>query len=225
MAESAKSSNSKVGLWIVGTGAVLIVLLIVFMAVSRRTTVDTEAYDAISAEWINGNELGDPDAPVVLDAWEDFLCPHCGEFNKASKDRLVEDFVQTGQVRFVYHFFPLQMFAPNSFASARAGQCVMELSDQFWVYHDTMFFGERSANRFAMESLTELASSLGIRESDFVECMGAVSTQQAIDRSIQAGIEAGVQATPTLFINGVQYEGASTNYDALKTALNNALQS
>ncbi len=225
MSEATRSRNSKIGLWIVGTGAVLIVLLIVFMVASERTQVDVDAYDAIPAEWINGNELGDPNAPVVLDAWEDFLCPHCGEFNQASKDRLVEDFVLTGQVKFVYHFFPLQIFAPNSFAAARAGQCVTELSDQFWVYHDTMFFGERGANRFAIESLTELASSLGIRESDFVECMGSITTQQAIDRSIQNGMAAGVQGTPTLLINGVKYEGESTDYDALKTALNNALQS
>lgn len=215
----------KVGLWIVGTGAVLVVLLIVFMVVSERTQVEVEAYDAIPAAWINGNALGDPEAPVVLDAWEDFLCPHCGEFNRASKDKLVEDFVLTGQVKFVYHFFPLQMFAPESFAAARAGQCVIELSDKFWVYHDTMFFGERGADRFAIEALTELATSLGIRESAFVECMGSAATQQAITRSIESGMDAGVQATPTLLINGVKYEGRATDYDALKTALNNALQS
>jgi len=63
----------KVGLWIVGTGAVLIVLLIVFMVVSERTQVEVEAYDAIPAAWINGNALGDPDAPVLLDAWAALL--------------------------------------------------------------------------------------------------------------------------------------------------------
>ena len=225
MSESSKSGKSRIGLWIVGTGVVLTVLLIVFMVLAARTTVEVEAYDAIPPEWINGNELGDPEAMVVLDAWEDFLCPHCGEFNSASKDRLVEEFVQNGQVKFVYHFFPLQIFAPNSFAAARAGLCVTELSDQFWIYHDTMFFGERGANRYSIESLTELASSLGIREGNFVECMGSTSTQQAIDRSIQDGIDAGVQSTPALFINGIKYEGNATDYDALKTALNNALQS
>lgn len=225
MAVSKKSSNSRIGLWIVGAGVVLTVLLIVFMVLSERTAVDEESYEAIPEEWINGNELGNPNAPVVLDAWEDFLCPHCGEFNSANKDRLVEDFVLTGQVKFVYNFFPLQIFAPNSYAAARAGQCVIELSDQFWIFHDTMFFGERSANRFSIESLTTLASTLGIRESDFVECMGSTATQLAVDKSIQDGMSAGVQATPTLFINGTKYEGSATDFDALKTALNEALQS
>ena len=225
MADSRKSSNSRIGLWIVGTGVVLIVLLIVFMVLSERTTINLEVYEAIPSEWINGNELGDPNAPVVLEAWEDFLCPHCGEFNSANKERLVEEFVLTGQVKFVYKFFPLQIFAPNSYAAARAGQCVIELSDQFWNFHDTMFFGERGADRFAIESLAKLASTLGIREGDFVECMGATTTQQAIDQFLQDGMSNGVDATPTLFINGVKYEGKVTDFDALKTALNNALQS
>lgn len=227
MSESTKSGKSRIGLWIVGTGVVLTVLLIVFMVVAAGTTVDVQAYDAIPPEWININALGDQDAVVVLEAWEDFTCGACRRFNSENKDRLVEDFVQTGKVEFVYRFFPLPgpQHAPKSYATARAGICVTELSDKFWVYHDIMFFGEQGANRTSIESLTEVASSLGIRERDFVECMGSTATQQALDQSIQEGIDAGVHATPTLFINGVKYEGSYINYDALKTALNNALQS
>lgn len=224
MTTTARASKNRIGLWIIGSAALITVLLIVFMSIASRTTVSGEEYAEVPEAWINGNELGSPDAPVVLMAWEDFLCPHCGEFNRAAKDRLVEDFVIPGKVRFVYKFFPLDMFAPNSFAAARAGQCVIELSNQFWLYHDELFFGARGQTRYSMESLTELARSLGIRENDFVECMGTTTTQEAIEQSLQTGIDMGVGATPTLFINGERFTGNPTDYDSLQTALNAALQ-
>lgn len=222
----AKTGQNRIGLWIIGGAVVITAAIIVLIVLTSRPTVsgDSEAYADIPTEWINGTRLGNPDAPVVLEAYEDFLCPHCGDFNRAAKDRLVEDFVVAGDVLFVYRFFPLEMFAPNSYAAARAGQCVATLSDQFWLYHDSLFFGERGTSRYSMENLTRLARSLGIRENDFVECMGSMATQEAIDQSVADGIEAGVTGTPTLLINEERYTGNVVDYDAIKTALNAALQ-
>ncbi len=202
-----------------------IIILLIVVTSRAGVSVGDEAYANIPADWIKGTELGNPEAPVVLEAYEDFLCPHCGEFNRAVKDKLMEEFVIPGDVRFVYRFFPLEMFAPNSFAAARAGQCVATLSDQFWLYHDTLFFGERGASRYATENLTGLARSLGIQENDFVTCLGSITTQEAIDASVAQGFEAGVTGTPSLFINGELFTGNVVDYDAIKTALNAALQS
>lgn len=216
-----------IGLWIVGGAAVITVALIVAIVVIERNSrsVDPSAYEAVPADWINGTELGSPEAPVVLQAFEDFLCPHCGEFNKVAKDRLVEEFIAQGRVRFVYEFFPLQIFEPESLAAARAGHCISELANRFWLYHDALFFGERGANRYSMSSLTEMARRLDVPENDFVECMGSTETQTRISASIQNGAEMGVTGTPSLFINGKQYQGSAVDYDAIKAALNAALQS
>ena len=141
-------------------------------------------------EWINGNELGSPDAPVVMVAYEDFLCPHCGEFNRNAKARLIEDFIEAGDLRLVYMFFPLDIFAPASYNTARAGQCIIDLSDDpngFWQYHDTLFFGERGASRYEIENLTALARDAGVNEREFVECFGLVATQDKVDQSVRAG--------------------------------------
>ncbi len=226
MTATAKTGRNRIGLWIIGGAVVITAAIILLIVLTSRTDVATvaEDYADIPADWINGTELGNPEAPVKLEAYEDFLCPHCGEFNRAAKDKLVEDFVMSGDVLFVYRFFPLEIFAPNSFAAARAGQCVATLSDQFWVYHDTLFFGERGASRYAMENLTNLARSLGIRENEFVECIGSIATQEAINESLAAGIAAGVTGTPALIINGEHFRGNATDYDAIRTALNAALQ-
>ncbi len=226
MTTTARKGQNRIGLWIIGGAVVITAAIIVLIVLTSGTTVDieSEAYAGIPADWINGTQLGDPEAPVVLEAYEDFLCPHCGEFNRAAKDRLVEEFVIPGKVKFVYKFFPLEMFAPNSFAAARAGQCVATLSDNFWLYHDSLFFGERGASRYSTESLTNLARSLGIRENEFVECIGTMATQEAIDQSLADGVAAGVTGTPSLFINGEKFTGNVVDYDAIKTALNAALQ-
>ena len=221
---TARSGRSRLGLWIIGGAAVITVALIIAVALASRTPVPDDAHAEVPAAWINGNELGNPEAPVVLEAYEDFLCPHCSEFNKAVKNQLVEDYIISGDVKFVYKFFPLDMFAPSSYNAARGGQCMINLSDDFWTYHDTLFFGERGTSRFTVEGLSELAGELGVRQVDFVECMGSVQVQDAVDQSVRDGIAAGVQGTPTLLINGERYSGNSTNYDAIKTALNAALQ-
>ena len=140
--------KSSIGLWIIGVASAVVVAIIALVVITGRTPVSSEAHANIAPEWINGNELGSPDAPVVMVAYEDFLCPHCGEFNKNGKARMIEDFIEDGKLRLVFKFFPLDIFAPGSYNTARAGQCIIDLSDDpngFWQYHDTLFFGERGA--------------------------------------------------------------------------------
>src|SRR5437868_57063 len=49
--------------------------------------------------------LGDPNAPVTIDAYEDFQCTNCEQFNRTVMPRLLENYVGTGQVKMVWHDF------------------------------------------------------------------------------------------------------------------------
>lgn len=218
--------KNRIGLWIIGVASIVVVGIIVLVVVTSRTPVSSEAHANIPTEWINGNELGSPDAPVVMVAYEDFLCPHCGEFNRNAKARLIEDFIEAGDLRLVYMFFPLDIFAPGSYNAARAGQCIIDLSDDpngFWQYHDTLFFGERGASRYEVENLTSLARTAGVNEREFVECFGSVAAQDKVDQSVRAGVADGAQGTPHILINDEVFDGNAANYDAIRAAVNAAL--
>ena len=220
--------KNRIGLWIIGVASIVVVGIIVLVVVQSQSSVpkSSEAHAGIPTEWINGNELGSPDAPVVMVAYEDFLCPHCGEFNKAAKANLIKDYIEAGRLRFVFKFFPLDIFAPGSYNAARAGQCIIDLSDDpngFWQYHDELFFGERGASRYEVENLTSLASDAGINEREFVECFGSVEAQQKVDLSVREGVADGAQGTPHILINDEVFDGNAAHYDAISTAVNAAL--
>ena len=218
--------KSSIGLWIIGVASLVVVAIIILVVLTGRTPVSSEAHADIALEWINGNELGSPDAPVVMVAYEDFLCPHCGEFNKNGKARMIEDFIEDGKLRLVFKFFPLDIFAPGSYNTARAGQCIIDLSDDpngFWQYHDTLFFGERGASRYEIENLTNLARSAGVNEREFVECFGSVSVQDKVDQSVREGVADGARGTPHILINGEVFGGNAANYDEVRAAVNAAL--
>lgn len=69
----ARRSNS-VGIWLVG-GATLLVLLVVAFVIwnQRPAPVDPGAYAAYDPSWLAGRTLGDPNAPVTVQVWDDFL--------------------------------------------------------------------------------------------------------------------------------------------------------
>lgn len=54
----------------------------------------------------NGRQLGDPNAPVVLEVFEDFQCPACLEFTENIEPALLTNYVETGKVLFIFRFNP-----------------------------------------------------------------------------------------------------------------------
>lgn len=69
----ARKANS-IGLWLVG-GAVLVVVLVVFLVMRSQQVApaDPGAYAEYEAAWLNGRVFGNPDAPVTVQVWDDFL--------------------------------------------------------------------------------------------------------------------------------------------------------
>ncbi|MBV7334300.1 hypothetical protein KFU94_39905 [Chloroflexi bacterium TSY] len=73
--KSDQRRSNKVGLWIIVAGAVLVSLVVILLSLnqSRSTAVDPDAYSAIQLDWQNRTTMGNPDAAVTVEAWEDFL--------------------------------------------------------------------------------------------------------------------------------------------------------
>lgn len=75
---SAASNNSKITLWLIGAAAVALVIIAIWVNIRQTANVATvaeaqEAYEGVPTEWINGRILGNPEAPVTIQVWEDFL--------------------------------------------------------------------------------------------------------------------------------------------------------
>lgn len=51
--------------------------------------------------------VGSPNAPVTLDVFSDFQCPHCARLHFGAIKEALGDCVASGKVRIVYHDYPL----------------------------------------------------------------------------------------------------------------------
>ena len=84
--------------------------------------------------------LGDPDAPVTLVEFSDYLCPFCGRHFAQTTPQLIDQYVRTGQVNLVFHDFPLVELHPTAPSGHAAALCVSEQGAAlFWEYHDALF--------------------------------------------------------------------------------------
>lgn len=218
-------SRNNIGLWLVG-GSVLIVALIVVLIVisnNRALQVDVEAYNDIPIEWIQDNSLGDPAAPVVVSAFEDFLCSHCQNWTRTIEPRLVEEYVKTGKARLVYQYFPV--FGTPAQLGAVAAACAAN-QGAFWPYHDLLFqvAGTQGQAGFDLNNFVDYANSLNLDSRQFTQCMSTQETLPVVQESIQLGVSKGVNATPTLMVNGeifansMDFDGLGAEIDRLYTA-------
>jgi protein-disulfide isomerase len=202
---------------------VVLVLLVVWI-IQRNRPVETASIEefALPPAWINGKNLGNPDAPVVIQAWEDFLCPHCREWSATVVPRLFNEYIKTGDVRLEYHSLPLQGFEPGSSMAALAAECAAE-QNLFWPYHDRLFEAQDQGQAgYTIEELTRLAAVAGLNESQFSQCMASQQHLDSVQQSVQQANELAITGTPTVFVNGQRVTN-SFDYAGLKAEIDRHL--
>ena len=174
----------------------------------------------VPATWIDGMSLGDPEAPVVIEAYEDFLCPHCREWTESVEPQLRNGYIKEGKVRLVYHTFPLDGFAPGSKMAAQGAYCAAA-QNYFWPYHDRLFSVQtRGQSAYMIEELISYADDLGLNKSEFTQCMSAMANAQDITATVQEGVNRGVTGTPSVFIND---ESVQSDWGSIQSKVDSIL--
>lgn len=141
--------------------------------------------------------LGPDDAPVTLVEFFDYGCPACKMF-APELDRAVRAFPT--EVALYYKMFPLSIH-PNSVEAAQAGLAAAK-QGKFEEMHKVLF---ENAEAHTLADVKKYAEQLGLDMNKFMKDFAAA--QPVVAASKKEGIEAGVQSTPTLFINGIEYSG------------------
>jgi protein-disulfide isomerase len=145
--------------------------------------------------------MGDVDAPVIMIEWSDFQCPFCASFGLETMPELVEEYVETGVLRFEWRDFPV--LGQDSTTAAMAGRAAAE-QGAFFEMHDEIFAREweRNAGELSIESLTEVAGELGLDTGRFEQDMQDPDLEQAVREDLQVGQQLGFTGTPAFVING-----------------------
>jgi len=151
--------------------------------------------------------LGDPNAPVTLIEFGDFQCPFCGKFFKDTEPKLIDEYIKTGKVRFVYRDFAF--LGLESVRSAEAAECAND-QGKFWEFHNFLYNHQAGENQggFADVKLKGFASELGLDTTAFNSCFDAEKYKDEVAQDLQGGRDAGVGATPSFFVDDQLIQGA-----------------
>jgi len=177
---------------------------------------------------IDGTSIGEADAPVQIDVWEDFQCPACARYSSEIESQVITTFVEAGLVLYTFHHYPFidsQSATKESQQAANASMCAME-QGRFWDFKDILFANWNGENlgAFSDKRLLAFADSLNLDMVDFKACFNENRYEAEIAADYQAGLAIGVSGTPSVFVNGVQLTpGYVPGFEDISNAVNAAL--
>ena len=145
---------------------------------------------------------GDASAPVTLIEYGDFECPSCGKAYpvlKRVRERLGD------RLRFVFRNFPLENH-PHAAHAAEAAESVATLggNQAFWTMHDLLFENQKALED---DNLAGYAERAGVEGRAVLLDLAEARYQGYVRDSFMKGVRSGVNGTPTLFIDGIRYDG------------------
>lgn len=178
----------------------------------------------------DGTAMGDPNAPVLVEVWEDFQCPACRGYSEQIEPQVTQNYVATGKIRYVFRQYPFidtNSATKESHQAANASLCANE-QGRFWDYHDILFANWTGENvgDFSDKRLEAIAQTLDLDINKFNDCFKANRYKDQIDKDKADGEKAGVQGTPSVFVNGTLIKpGFVPSYQDISAAIDAALAS
>jgi len=231
--------NRVLSILLVVAGALFVVFALILPSINHTVTtanttaappsIQTAAPRTLAVQ-MDGTHMGDPNAPVKVDSWEDFQCSSCLSYSQNVEPQLIQNYVATGKVYYTYHFFLLIDGGNPAGESHKAADAAMCASAQgrFWDYHDILFanwLGE-NVGSYTDARLVDMASAIGLDMTSFNQCFQANTYQAQIEQDYADGQAKGVTGTPTVFVNGTMITpGFVPSFDQLSQAIDNALAS
>ena len=141
--------------------------------------------------------LGSPMAPVTIYEFSDFQCPHCKMASPYLK-KVVEE--SNGKVKLVFKQYPLKGH-PKARVAAMAAVAAQK-QGKFWEMHDLLCDKQDELQRANFE---DFAKKLGLDVAKFKADMASAETEKKVDADIAEGRAAGVDSTPSIFVNDRRY--------------------
>jgi protein-disulfide isomerase len=158
--------------------------------------------------------LGSPNAPVTLIEYGDYQCPFCGSFFSQTEPQIIQSYVNTGKVKMVFRNFPF--LGPESTAAAEASECA-QTQNKAWPYHDALYQakvndvakgGGENDGFFKRSVFLSIAQQLNLNLPAFTQCIDNHTESSTVSADVANANAAGINSTPTFYINGTQVLGA-----------------
>lgn len=157
----------------------------------------------------DGMLLGEKSAPILIEEFTDFQCPHCSKAH-ATLLELVKRL--KGKVKVRHYDYPLddncnrrirRRFHPYACQAAFYARCAGD-QGKYWPYAATLMHNQRS---LGVDDLLSYGRRHGLDVAKLESCASRPETRQKVLADIETAIRRKVRGTPTFFINGEEILG------------------
>jgi protein-disulfide isomerase len=172
---------------------------------------------------------GNPDAKVTIVNYDDFECPFCARMHTTLMSEILQQYGD--KVKIIYKDYPLPMHPWAQHAANDANCLAKESGPGYWQFADYVHANQHAisgAQRDVQASFNELdrlTLDFGKKNgADAARLQACIKNQPdaALKKSMAEAESVGVNATPTMFVNGERLEGA-VDIDEVRAALNQQL--
>jgi protein-disulfide isomerase len=176
---------------------------------------------------MQGTTVGDPNAKVKIEVFEDYQCSACKAYTENIEPDVIKQLVEPGTVYYVLYQLPFEddnSAEKDSDRAANAAECAAE-QNRFWDYK-TMLFANQThmAGQFSDERLHAFAKALKLDLTQFDACYAENRYLSKIQQDTALGTQMGVTGTPSVFVNGKLISpGKVPTVDEINQAVQTAL--
>lgn len=210
----------------------VVVVISYFIFFSGGAAAEVEPWDDIKA--IEGEnptmvsasaDANDTDEMVEVVYYGDFACPNCVNFERNVFERIKNEYVATGDVKFVFR--PVDFLAqrdPDSRRAALGAYAVWENNpDAYWTWHRTMFANyDARANWATPNRIGNMASEAGADGDTITQSVEINEYAADIQRNRARAEEIGIQGTPSFVVNDTVVTGGE--YSSLTSEIESELE-
>lgn len=202
-------------IWVTAGFGLAGIALIAFLLISQGAAPKTVDISSLKPPVVQvptglaeGRTLGKADAPVTLDVWSDYQCPVCGQFAELVEPTLIRTYVTNGTLKIVDHdaAFQGQKSSSSYDESVEAAAGARCAADQglYWQFHNWLFANQVGENEgaFRDERLRAIATATGVDVVAWDACRTTGQQQAAARAETADAVKLGVNATPTMHLNG-----------------------
>lgn len=140
--------------------------------------------------------LGQADASLVVIEFADFQCGFCRRHMADTMPRLIDDFIKTGRVRYVFFDYPIESRHPLARRAAEAARCAAD-QGRYWEMRQRLYQNQKALHP---GFLHDHARSIGLDSDAFQECLASNRHADEVSGDLAQARKLRIRGTPAFFL-------------------------